>query len=120
MRTRAKVFLVEDSLDLRFLYRLILEQAGYHLVGEASSGAEALEQLPDLAPDIIVLDLLLPDFHGFELIDRFRALLPGVRIVLCSGAGREVAAEGGARADGWLDKTQSFELVPVLDRLLPG
>lgn len=118
MGAGAKVFLVEDSPDLRFLYRLMLERAGYDLVGETSSGAEALAQVEALAPDVIVLDLLLPDGRGSELIDRFRALLPGVRIILCSGAGGNLAAGAGARADGWLDKVQSFELVPILDRLL--
>jgi CheY-like chemotaxis protein len=120
-KTGGRVLVVEDSADLRFLYRLILEKSGYDLVGEADSGAAALERASALDPDIIVLDLLLPDVHGFELVRRLRALLPDVTIVLCSGAGRDVAKEAvEVGADSWLDKAQSYDLVPVLDQLLAG
>jgi two-component system, chemotaxis family, chemotaxis protein CheY len=121
MSAPARVFVVEDSADLRWLYRLMLERAGYELVGEADNCATALARAPDLEPDIIVLDVLLPDVNGIEVARLLRTLLPGVTIVLCSGAGRDVAAEAAdVGASGWLDKGQLHDLVPLLDRLTAG
>jgi len=121
MSAPARVFVVEDSADLRFLYRLMLERGGYDLVGEADDGAAALAQAPDLEPDVIVLDAVLPDVHGLEVVRRLRPLLPHATIVLCSAAGPDVAREAvDLGADSWLDKAQTYDLVPLLDRLLAG
>jgi len=112
------VFVVEDSSDLRFLYRLMLEQAGYELVGEAGTSAAALADAPDLEPDVVMIDVVLPDGRGFDLARLLRELLPEATIVLCSGAVPDVAREtAAAGADGWLDKAEIRHLVPFLERL---
>ena len=114
-----RVFVVEDSPDLRFLYRLMLEQAGHELVGEAATGRAALADAPDLEPDVLLIDLVLPDGRGSELVPVFRALLPGAAIVLCSGAGPDATrTAAGAGVDGWLDKARIRELVPFLEQVL--
>jgi two-component system, NarL family, response regulator DevR len=97
----------------------MLEQAGYDLVGEAATSAGALAGAPDLDPDIVMIDVVLPDGHGFELARLLRGLLPEAMIVLCSGAVAEVARQAaGAGADGWLDKSEIRRLVPFLERLM--
>jgi len=69
---RARVLLVEDEADIRELIRYSLEQGGFE-VEEASDGAGALEKLRAFAPDLIVLDVMLPGMLGFELCQRLRA-----------------------------------------------
>ena len=69
---RARVLLVEDEADIRELIRYSLAQAGLE-VEEASDGAEALEKLRAFAPDLIVLDLMLPGMPGLEVCRRLRS-----------------------------------------------
>ena len=69
---RARVLLVEDEADIRELIRYCLEQGGFE-VEEAGDGAEALEKLHVFAPNLIVLDLMLPGMLGVEVCQRLRA-----------------------------------------------
>jgi DNA-binding response OmpR family regulator len=69
---RARVLLVEDEADIRELISYSLVQGGFE-VEQAGDGAEALEKLHAFAPDLIVLDLMLPGMLGLELCQRLRA-----------------------------------------------
>jgi DNA-binding response OmpR family regulator len=68
----ARVLLVEDEVDIRELIRYSLAQAGLD-VEEASDGAEALDKLRAFAPDLVVLDLMLPGMPGLEVCQRLRS-----------------------------------------------
>jgi DNA-binding response OmpR family regulator len=72
MAARARVLLVEDEADIRELIRYSLAQAGLE-VEEASDGAEALDKLRAFAPDLVVLDLMLPGMPGLEVCQRLRS-----------------------------------------------
>jgi len=78
--------LVEDSLDVRTLLRIALKaRGGFDVVGEASTGAEAAQLAGLLHPDVIVLDLGLPDLAGRDLLAQIRRRSPTSRIVIFSG-----------------------------------
>ncbi len=89
----------------------MLEADGYDVLGEAASGAAALHQAARLRPDIVLLDIGLPDRSGLDLVGRIRSAAPGTLIVLISSrqAGDYGARLPAAGADGFLDKT---ELIP--------
>jgi DNA-binding NarL/FixJ family response regulator len=101
-----RIFLCDDNPQYRALTRLVLERAGYEIVGEAGDGREALDRAPDAAPDVLLLDLNMPVMNGFEALPPLRDVLPGTRIViLTTGQGRderERALEAGA--DGFIVK----------------
>lgn len=67
-----KLLLVDDDPDIVMVARFALERAGGHRVTTAGSAAEALERAREEIPDAIVLDLLLPDADGLEVLDRLR------------------------------------------------
>lgn len=84
----------------------MLEADGYAVTGEAASGAAAIGQVARLQPDMVLLDIGLPDGSGLELIARIRSAAPGMVIVLISSRqasdyGERLSAAG---ADGFLDK----------------
>ena len=64
---RESLFLVDDHAILRTSLRLFLEQQGYRVIGEASDARGALEWIPAAMPDVVLLDLTLPDMDGIEL-----------------------------------------------------
>lgn len=86
------------------------EVAGLEIVGSAANGAAALAAVEVCAPDVIVLDLRLPDVSGLELIPIFKARADAPRVVAITSHGEQVyrreCLERGA--DAFVDKTASF------------
>jgi DNA-binding NarL/FixJ family response regulator len=81
-----RTLIVDDDADMAFLAVATIEMANHGLViaGVVSSGAEALEKLPEAAPDVIVLDFRMPDRNGLEVAADILEASPGQSIVLFS------------------------------------
>jgi CheY-like chemotaxis protein len=62
-----KIFIVEDNADIREIYRLVFELAGF-TVEASENGLDAISRLPEIRPDIILLDIMLPEMDGFEVL----------------------------------------------------
>lgn len=62
-----KIFIVEDNADIREIYRLVFELAGF-TVEASENGLDAISRLPEVRPDIILLDIMLPEMDGFEVL----------------------------------------------------
>ena len=73
MKRKETIFLVDDHNILRTSLRLYLEQNGYTAVGEAGNGAETLQLVSGCAPDVIIVDLTLPDMNGIQLAEKLLA-----------------------------------------------
>jgi DNA-binding NarL/FixJ family response regulator len=78
------VLIVDDHATFRQSARLLLESEGFEIVGEAGDGHSALAQMEALGPDLILLDVQLPDIDGFEVATRITQLDPGPAVVLVS------------------------------------
>lgn len=92
--------LVDDDASLRLLLRASLEgRHGFEVVGEAADGAKAIEVVEQCQPDVVVLDLGLPDLSGLDVIPRIRSLAPAARVVVFTGS-VEAEFEGRARTAG--------------------
>ena len=85
-RSRATILVIEDELAVAQVLTAALESVGY-TVCLATSGAEARDQLGRVLPDLILLDLILPDIDGLVLCDTLRSQLD-VPIIICSGTSR--------------------------------
>ena len=80
--TKIRLVLVDDHDVVRTGLRMLLEhQPDMEIVGEASTGAEALEMATHAEPDVVVMDITLPDISGIEATRRIKQSLPGVAIV---------------------------------------
>jgi DNA-binding NarL/FixJ family response regulator len=78
------VLIVDDHAPFRSFARLFLEANGYRVVGEAGDGAAAIEAADRLDPDVVLLDVLLPDIDGFEVTRRILAGQRRPAVVLTS------------------------------------
>ena len=80
------VLLVDDVVEVRRLIRMTLRfRGGFEIVGEAADGAEAVRLAGELRPDVVVLDLGLPDIAGREVLTQVRESSPESKVVIFSG-----------------------------------
>jgi two-component system response regulator EvgA len=91
------VFIVDDHPSFRASARRMLEASGYEVVGEAETGAAALAAVRELNPELVLLDIQLPDLDGFEVATRLDAEGDCPAIVLTSS--RELSDFGSAVAE---------------------
>ena len=106
--TLARVLIVDDHPSFRATARALLQAEGYDVVGEAETGVSALRQAKDLEPDLVLLDVQLPDFDGFEVAARLTGNGSTIDVVLCSSRDGSdfgpLVAQSGAR--GFIPKAE--------------
>ena len=78
---RLSVLIVDDHAAFRAAARALLEAEGYDVVGEAADGTSALAAIGELKPDVVLLDVQLPDLNGFDVADRLAGDAPTVVFV---------------------------------------
>ncbi|MCJ7824411.1 MAG: pyridoxal-phosphate dependent enzyme [Anaerolineales bacterium] len=98
------VLIIDDQADARRLIRRILEAQGTFLVEEAASGEIALHLARQSVPDLIILDLLMPEMDGFALLDRLRAQMPKIDIPIIVVTAKELKASEWKRLDGHIER----------------
>jgi DNA-binding NarL/FixJ family response regulator len=84
-----RLLIVDDHAIFRTKARSLLEAEGYEVVGEAADGASALSLAQRIRPDLVLLDVLLPDADGFEVAKGLAQLDPGTQTILISTRARE-------------------------------
>jgi CheY-like chemotaxis protein len=89
MTARPTVLLCDDSRALRMLAAGQLEEAGFQVVGEAGNGLEAVAQYAALKPDLVLLDLVMPECDGRQALTRILADDPKARVVILSSLGAQ-------------------------------
>jgi DNA-binding NarL/FixJ family response regulator len=87
-RPARTVLVVDDHPSFRRCARVLLGAEGFEVVGEAEDGAGAIALVRELEPELVLLDIQLPDLNGFEVASRLLARDPGLAIVLVSSRDR--------------------------------
>jgi CheY-like chemotaxis protein len=105
----------DDEPSIRLLFRTAFERFGVE-VAEAGNGEECLQQATAFAPDLIVLDLMMPELDGLSTLPRLRDLLPSAAVFMVSAhASRELFDQGLAwGADACFDKLAFLDRIPEL------
>ena len=85
----AKVLIVDDAAFMRMTIRRMLEKGGHETVGEAGNGIEAVKKFIELKPDVVLLDITMPEMNGVEALKRIKELEPDARVVICSAMGQQ-------------------------------
>jgi DNA-binding NarL/FixJ family response regulator len=104
----ATVLIVDDHPSFRATARVLLESEGFEVVGEAEDGGSALERAEELHPEVVLLDVQLPDIDGFEVAARITANGSAPAVVLTSS--RDVGDLGplgdSAQVRGFIPKSE--------------
>lgn len=96
-----RILLVDDAVFMRMILRRIAEDAGYEVVGEASNGKEAIQKYSELKPDLVTMDITMPEMNGIEATKEILNIDKDARIIMVSAMGQHSmvtdAMEAGAR-----------------------
>ena len=107
VQAKRRVLVVDDHAGFRSCASELLQAEGFDVVGEAENGASALARAAELQPELVLLDIQLPDLDGFEVAERLLAANPELVIVLVSSRDRSsygpLVEQSGAR--GFLTKS---------------
>ncbi len=113
---KVKIMIVEDDRKLRRLLEIELEHEGFEIVS-FSEGLDAIENFKDFNPDIVLLDIMLPDMDGFEIAEQLRKMSPDVGIIMLTALGMTKDKVKGfeSGADDYI--TKPFETVELFARI---
>ena len=85
----ARVLIVDDAAFMRKMLGDVLAKGGHEVIGEGANGTEAITQYQALRPDIMTLDITMPEKDGLAALREILTLEPGAKIVMCSALGQE-------------------------------
>jgi two-component system chemotaxis response regulator CheY len=97
----ARVLVVDDAVFMRKVVSDALAKGGHEVIGEAANGQEAVDQFQSLKPEVMTLDITMPEKDGLAALREIIAMDPQARVVMCSALGQETkvleAIKAGAK-----------------------
>ncbi len=115
------VLVCDDAVFMRTMLADILQQAGFTVVGEADTGSKAVSKYKELRPDLVTMDIVMPDMGGIDAVREITSFDPNARVVMCSAMGQQAlvvdAIEAGAK-DFVVKPFQPSRVLEALQRVL--
>ena len=83
------ILIVDDAAFMRMMIKDILTKNGYNVVGEADNGAKAVEKYNELKPDLVLMDITMPEMDGIQALKAIKGADGGAKIIMCSAMGQQ-------------------------------
>jgi two-component system chemotaxis response regulator CheY len=97
---KKRILVVDDAAIIRLMLTKIIVSDDYEVVGEAGNGAEAVQKYEELKPDLVTMDITMPDMDGIQAVKEIKKMDPNAKIIMCSAMGQKMmvleAIEAGA------------------------
>ena len=115
------VLICDDAIFMRTMIGDILTQAGFQIVGEAETGLQAVEKYRALKPDLVTMDIVMPDMGGIDAVREIDKEDPGAKVLMCRAMGQQAlvieAIQVGAR-DFVVKPFQPSRVLEAVQRVL--
>ena len=115
------VLVCDDAIFMRTMIADILTQAGYEVIGEAESGLQAVDKYRQLKPDLVTMDIVMPDMGGIDAVREICKTDPDAKILMCSAMGQQAlvveAIQAGAK-DFVVKPFQPSRVLEAVQRVL--
>ena len=83
------ILICDDAAFMRMMIKDILTKNGYNIAGEAENGAKAVEKYNELKPDLVLMDITMPETDGIEALKKIKAGDPNAMVIMCSAMGQQ-------------------------------
>ena len=83
------ILICDDAAFMRMMIKDILTKNGYNIVGEAENGAKAVAKYAELKPDLVLMDITMPEMDGIEALKKIKAADANASIIMCSAMGQQ-------------------------------
>ena len=97
----ARVLVVDDAMFMRMTIKKMLEANGHSVAGEAGNGVEAVKKYMEIKPDVVLLDITMPEMNGVDALKRIKEADAKARVIICSAMGQQAmvaqAIQNGAK-----------------------
>jgi len=95
------ILIVDDASFMRMMIKDILTKSGFEIAGEAENGLVAIEKYKELRPELVIMDITMPEMDGIQAVKEIKSLDPNAKIIMCSAMGQQAmvieAIQAGAR-----------------------
>lgn len=119
----ANILVVDDAEFMRMTLKKMVEAHGYTVVAEAGTGAAAVEEFARTRPDLVLLDITMPEMGGVEALRRIKEIDSAAKVVICSAVGQQAivaqTVEYGA-IDFVVKPFEEYQLIAAIKSALAG
>jgi two-component system chemotaxis response regulator CheY len=112
-----RVLIVDDAVVMRMMIKGILNKNGYEVVGEAQNGIEAVEKYRALVPDLVTMDMVMPEMDGIAAVKQIVADHPDARIIMCTSMGQQALVVEAIQAGAKSFITKPFQPPKILETI---
>ncbi len=117
----ANVMVVDDAVFMRMTIKKMLEAHGHSVIGEAGNGVEAVKKYVEIRPDVVLLDITMPEMNGVDALKRIKEVDAKARVIICSAMGQQAmvaqAIQSGAK-DFVVKPFEEGRLVAAVNRVM--
>ena len=83
------ILICDDAAFMRMMIKEILTKNGYNIAGEAENGAKAVEKYNELKPDLVLMDITMPEMDGIQALKKIKETDPNASVIMCSAMGQQ-------------------------------
>ncbi len=116
-----KILIVDDAAFMRMMIKNIVTKQNYEVVGEAENGSMAIEMYKELKPNLVTMDITMPEMDGIEGVKGIKSIDPDANIIMCSAMGQQSmvmeAIQAGAK-DFIVKPFQEDRILQAIERVL--
>lgn len=109
------ILVVDDALFMRMLLKEILKKNGYNVVGEAENGVTAVTKYEELKPDLVTMDITMPEMDGLSALKEIRKMDSQAKIIMCSAIGQQAIVINAIQAGAQDFIVKPFEPTRVME-----
>ena len=95
------ILIVDDAAFMRMMLKDILTKNGYEVIGEAANGVQAVEKYKELKPDLVTMDITMPEMDGIQALREIKKIDANAKVIMCSAMGQQAmvidAIQAGAK-----------------------
>jgi len=115
------ILIVDDAAFMRIMIKDVLSKNGFEISGEAENGAKAIEKYKEINPDLVIMDITMPEVDGIQAVKEIKKINSAAKVIMCSAMGQQAmvieAIQAGAK-DFIVKPFQAERIIEAVKKVL--